>query len=282
MRVRQGGAQNAEAEAYATWLLQLGNGTLPAAPGQSDPAIIQLPAALCMRASITDLIQWTFPNLSMNYHDAQWLSGRCILAPKNSIVDSINLQCLRSLPTTAWVCHSADAMVDSENEVGVPPEYLNTLMPSGLPPHKLVIKRGIPIMLLRNLNPNSGLCNGTRLIATNVHQGRVLEAQIIGGQYDGTVVFIPRIALAPKDGDFPFEWRRRQFPVRVCFAMTINKAQGQTLQRAGIYLAEDVFAHGQLYVAASRVSHPENIRFALHDFPQKTWTKNIVYKAVVQ
>jgi len=90
-----------------------------------------------------------------------------------------------------------------------------------------------------------------------------------------------RIALQPKDGDFPFEWRRRQFPVRVCFAMTINKSQGQTLQRAGVYLADDIFAHGQLYVAASRVSHPDHIRFALHRFPLSTWTKNIVYKQVI-
>lgn len=188
-----------------------------------------------MRASITDLIQWTFPNFATNYQDAPWLAGRCILGPKNLVVDAINIKCADCLPTTPWVCESADAIVDA----------------IGLPPHKLLIKRGMPIMLLRNLNPYLGLCNGTRLIALNVHQGRVLEAQIIGGQFDGNIVFIPRIALQPKDGDFPFEWRRRQFPVRICFAMTINKAQGQTLQRAGIYLADDVFAHGQLSICRS-------------------------------
>jgi hypothetical protein len=137
-------------------------------------------------------------------------------------------------------------------------------------------------MLLRNLNPYRGLCNGTRLIVMQVHQGgRVLQAKIIGGLHCDDIVLIPRIALQPKDGDFPFEWRRRQFPVRVCFAMTINKSQGQTLQRAGVYLADDIFAHGQLYVAASRVSHPDHIRFALHRFPLSTWTKNIVYKQVI-
>ena len=156
------------------------------------------------------------------------------------------------------------------------------MLPCGLPPHTLLLKRGIPIILLRNLNPYRGLCNGTRLIVLEVHGGgRLLQAKIIGGVFQDSVVLIPRIALQPKDGDFPFEWRRRQFPVRVCFAMTINKSQGQTVDRAGVYLADDVFAHGQLYVAASRVAHPEHIRFALARFPQSTWAKNIVHKQVI-
>ena len=114
-----------------------------------------------------------------------------------------------------------------------------------------------------------------------MYEGCLLQAAIIGGQFDGDVVLIPRIACYPKDGDFPFEWRRRQFPVRLCFAMTINKSQGQTLQRAGIYLSKDVFAHVQLYGAASRVSHPDNIRFALKHFPRSSVTKNIVCRDVI-
>ena len=137
-------------------------------------------------------------------------------------------------------------------------------------------------MMLRNLNPYRGLCNGTRLIVMHVLQGgRVLQAKIIGGIHRDNIVLISRIALQPKDGEFPFDWRRRRLSVRICFAMTINKSQGQTLERAGIYLAEDVFAHGKLYVAASRVSHPGHIRFALQRFPACTWTKNIVYEQVI-
>ena len=237
MRVRTNGVINPEAEQYAEWLLQLGNGTVPMARGQQDPCIIELPPSLCMHSSTAELIDWTFPNLQLNYSDSNWLSGRCILAPKNTMVEAINKECLERIPCAASVCHSADAVVDEQNGLAVPPEYLHTLLPTGLPPHTLVLKEGIPIMLLRNLNPYRGLCNGTRLIVMHVLQGgRVLQAKIIGGLYRDNIVLIPRIALQPKDGEFPFEWRRRQFPVRVCFAMTINKSQGQTLERAGIYL----------------------------------------------
>jgi ATP-dependent DNA helicase PIF1 len=101
------------------------------------------------------------------------------------------------------------------------------------------------------------------------------------------IVWIPRIFLKPKEGDFPFEWSRRQLTVSVAFAITINKSEGQTLKQAGVFLQEPVFAHGQLYVAASRVSHPQNIRFALTPEQSPSWplhyrTRNIVYKEVLR
>lgn len=68
-------------------------------------------------------------------------------------------------------------------------------------------------------------------------------------------------------------------PCRVASA-AINKAQGQTLQRVGIYLAQPCFSHGQLYVAASRVGHPDHIKFALQrDADGHFRTPNVVYRA---
>ena len=100
-------------------------------------------------------------------------------------------------------------------------------------------------MVLRNLDPQK-ICNGTRLTIKNM-SNNLLQATILTGKYSGEDVFIPRIPLIPSD--YPFQFRRVQFPVKVCFAMTINKAQGQTLQTVGLSLEPNpVFSHGQLYV----------------------------------
>jgi hypothetical protein len=91
----------------------------------------------------------------------------------------------------------------------------------------------------------------------------VLDAKIISGKNRGARVFIPRIPLVLSDFGLPFQLRRYQFPIRPAFGMTINKAQGQTLERIGVYLPKPVFSHGQLYVACSRVGSRRAISFML-------------------
>lgn len=58
--------------------------------------------------------------------------------------------------------------------------------------------------------------------------------RIITGPKSGDVVFVPRITMTPSDSTFPFTIQRHQFPVQVTYAMTVNKSQGQSLNRAGI------------------------------------------------
>ncbi|CAI9300682.1 unnamed protein product [Lactuca saligna] len=163
-----------------------------------------------------------------------------------------------------------------------PIEYLNQLTFPGIPPHKLLLKVDCPIMLLRNINQKEGLCNGTRMIVSQLLP-TLIEATIITGTSIEKRVYIPRIKFIHKSSDLPFVFSRKQFPVKVCYAMTINKSQGQSLRKIGIYLSQPVFAHGQLYVALSRATSPDSIRILLNktDTCKNNETKNVVYKELL-
>jgi ATP-dependent DNA helicase PIF1 len=182
---------------------------------------------------------------------------------------------------------SADGTVGDDGGM-YPIEFLNSLNFSGVPPHKLLLRVGCPIILLRNLT--GGLANGTRLIVTRLGD-RVLEARVATGPSKGEVVCIPRLGITPSDSIMPFTLRRLQFPVRPAFAMTVNKSQGQTLNMVGVYLPKSVFCHGQLYVALSRVGRRQAVRVLVEggwvnegeidNVPEGMYTANVVYREVL-
>ncbi|XP_073399748.1 uncharacterized protein [Dendrobates tinctorius] len=191
-----------------------------------------------------------------------------------------------SIKTVNGVMHETFKDVDADEAEeceNYPVEFLNSLTPSGMPSHLLKLKIGTIVMLLRNLNTKKGFCNGTRLIVIALLRN-IIQAKVITGSAEGDIVFIPRIDLCPSETGLPFKLKRRQFPLKPAFAMTINKSQGQTLNRVGIFLPEPVFAHGQLYVAFSRVKQRSNVRVKVVDTPlqgqllpnsPKIFTRNI-------
>ncbi|XP_071905593.1 uncharacterized protein [Coffea arabica] len=248
---------------FSHFLLSVGEGREPV----DDQGEITLPPDIVIpyldkEESLNRLIESVFPDLNLYARDPYNLINRCILAPKNSSVDELNEIMIRRFPGSLQTYISSDKTVDQLHQSDYE-DFLNSQNPKGLPPHKLLLKENCPLMLLRNLNPAEGLCNGTRLICRDLGQ-HTISAEIVFGHHRGKRVFIPRIPLQSPDNDkngIPFI--RTQFPVRLCFALTINKSQGQTLDYVGIYLREPVFSHGQLYVALSRARTAAKVKILL-------------------
>lgn len=224
--------------------------------------------------TIEDLKNKVYCNIETNMENREWLYERAILAPTNETVGKINDQIMEHVEGDVIEYLSVDNVMDTEQVTSYPIEFLNSLELSGVPSHKLRLKIGVPVLLMRNLDAPK-LCNGTRLQIT--HLGRnIIKAIIMTGMAKGENVLIPRIPIIPTD--LPFQFKRLQFPLKPAFAMTINKAQGQTLKVAGVHLEKHCFSHGQLYVACSRVSSPQN----LHVLAKDGKTKNVVYQNVLK
>ncbi|KAF0710319.1 ATP-dependent DNA helicase PIF1-like [Aphis craccivora] len=243
-------------------LLALGNGHIPI---DVLTGLISFPANFCeFTSSKEELITKVFPSIEVNYNNLDWISEREILAARNKEVDSLNFSIQSKIAGELRSYKSVDSTTDENEAVNYPTEFLNSLDVQGTPPHNLQVKVGSIIIMLRNLNPPK-LCNGARL-------NNVIQSTIIKGNFKGEEVLIPRIPIIPTD--LPFQFKRIQFPVRLAFAMTINKSQGQSLEVCGINLEFPCFSHGQLYVTSSRVGKPSS----LFIFATENKTKNIVYK----
>ncbi|KAL1348519.1 hypothetical protein AAHE18_07G084700 [Arachis hypogaea] len=175
------------------------------------------------------------------------MAHKSIFAPILQIMDEINSFMMSMNPEKAKIYYSSDTTCQNEAD-----KDMLAL---------LALKIGTPIMLLRNIDHSTGLCNGTRLVK----------------------VFIPRIMLTPSDHRIPFRFQKRQFSIMVSYAMLINKSQGQSLSNVGLVLKKPVFIHGQLYVVVSRVTHRRRLKVLIcHDNHQKKKTDNMVYKEVFQ
>ena len=290
--------------AFAEYLLRIGDGVEPTEPALSSMAV-KLPETIVAPETWTtsDLLEEVFPDLVQRAllcaepggtnADTDFFKTRAVLSPKNMVINDINEEALRKMEAagaTITTYLSADTISDAtpEDAMNYPQDFLHSLNPSGLPPHELRLTPGALVIMLRNIDASLGLVNGVRCIVKRCLP-RFLDVLVLTGRAAGQRVYIPRIPMAPKLADLPFVLSRRQFPVRLAWAMTINKAQGQSLVKAGIALPEPVFAHGQLYVALSRVGSFNSVKVLIAqgtgqgvfsgdaDIPDGAYTENVVW-----
>ena len=200
---------------FDQWLGSIGDGTLETSvePDWADIAYSEISVTTINDDTVADVetsldkfIQNVFPNLKTHMDSPNWpswISERAILAPKNAEVDKINLRIIDEIPGDGSTLFSSDATVDQNQQTVYPVEILNCQTPAGLPPHQLTLKvnmndaflfyltsyrlqtlfqPGMVLILLRNLNPKNGLCNGTRMIleqATKV----LLHCKLVSGKH---------------------------------------------------------------------------------------------------
>lgn len=220
----------------------------------------------CIVADVAGLIAAVWP-------DGDFLQPglRSILTMTRADAAAINNTIMAKFPGVMDMALSLDAALDCEGNQ-FPLEYVYTMSISGVPDHVLLLKPGAPYMILHNASP--ALCNGTRVIYHR-RVGKCLEVEIASGEHKGQFHYIPRFTTSVRDARMPFTLRRIQFPMMPCFAMTVHKSQGQTLDTVGVYFSRPTWAHGLLYVAISRARRQRDCFFvgilgaSVHNFTSR-------------
>ena len=281
--------ENQQIEKFDEWLHNIAQGkNQQTLTNKQSVYETTIPDPLILKCNnLQELIESTYSNINELHDNSKYYKERNIITPYNAEVDIINETCMNILDVPIdqeRLYKSYDSVGPDDTKTLFSKEFLNNQNYPGLPKHNIHLKVNSPIVLLRNVNPMNGLCNGTRMIIKKLHN-TIIEACTLDNPTK--IHYIHKMSLGPPEGKIGYVFKRLQFPVQPAFAMTINKSQGQTLKYTTVYLPRPVFEHGQFYVAVSRVQHPNNLKICLElqDEVHKVYnhyiTHNIVYKELI-
>ena len=274
--------RNAEDPALASFVDGIGDGAGP----HVDLSF------LTRTTDIDDIINFIYSQ-DIIAHPAACLR-RCILAPTNAQVDMYNTAVLDLLPSSSRQYHAADSLeehteagevvsFDSDTISPLPNpdailDYARYRRPNGMPDYSLTVKIGGVYRLLRNLSIDLGLVKNTRVVVIGMGSRlitvRVLPGTQIPGINPGDIL-LPRITFKERLSSGHMLCRR-QFPLAPAYASTFHSCQGLTLDRVGVDLTQDVFTHGQLYTALSRIRHRSDVIVRLPALEYSS-TTNVTY-----
>uniref|UniRef100_A0A914HAT8 ATP-dependent DNA helicase n=1 Tax=Globodera rostochiensis TaxID=31243 RepID=A0A914HAT8_GLORO len=242
---------------------------------------VQLCPSLCL-SSEEALIEFVFGDaLKDPLANIEQLRGTAILCPLNKDTFKLNAELMtrisNSMSTPVQQSERVYMSVDTVDPdspmdilaLNVADRYIENIYgktPPGMPEHSLQLKIGAVMMVIKNISVAHGLCNGTRVqiiaLGDNIITCRYIQGPRTGTEFK---MYRHRFRFGGKGKEVTrhgaVKWTRLQFPLRPGFVITTHKSQGQTLARVGVHLSSSqCFAHGQFYVAMSRVRTSDDIR----------------------
>ena len=187
------------------FLLDLGEGKLPANTTADGYNLIEIPSSMC-QPSKDEVIEKVFDEFKSHIGDAEYFQGRVLLATTNKIVDEVNDEIVERIAGDLHTFHSIDTVEDVDNSTMFPTEFLNSLNLSGLLEHTLKVKVNTVVILLWNMDISSGHCNGTRYMVKMIGQYRLISHKLDVKDDDKTkILILPQIPWHYGGGNFPFE-----------------------------------------------------------------------------
>ena len=281
---------------YATYISTIGEGRDGSVYERfvADVDISQYVRDVFSHVTIDNAMLFAYPECTNNelsfLNRAKLMATSAILANTNERVSYWNQQVQQLLPLqdpmSYWssdeLCDAHDGDENLSRDM-LTTDFLNYCDAADVPAHQVKLRVGDLCILMRNIDKPRGLTNNQRVII------RVLKRFTIGvsiaRDHTDTVHWLPKIKFRFVIPGTSFEMVRKQFPLKLAYSFTVHKAQGQELTRVLLDSTTPVFAHGQLYVALSRVRDRQSLGIFTDDEQMQSGSvicRNVVLTEIIQ